>query len=748
MTSSSSSLQPIYTQYQEIYRQQQIVLSFEKYLDLVRENPQFHMRSAAHYLHDAFLQHGTRVSDMSDLVQVKRFQLFDRTTEKTGPIVGGEWGQQEIFHFLDGMVHSGYPSKLLLLHGPNGSSKTSTVESISQAMQEYSHTEAGAVYRFNWVFPADREALASVRNEGGPIGFSSDRSQDGPLDSFAELEEKKISCRIASEFKENPLFLLPQADRGKLLLDWMKKKFPADDVQIPTHILGSGLSKRNQQIFERLLYAYDGDLRKVFRHVQVERFFYSKQYRVGISTVEPQLSIDAYEKQLTLDKNYSNMPSVLHTISFHQCEGSLVDANRGFLEFSDFLKRPVEAFKYLLSSIEKGTVSFPSGIAYLDIVFFATTNDKHLDAFKSIPDFSSFKGRIELITVPYLLIPQEEEKIFHVDMQSLQRRKKFAPHCLRVLCQWACLTRLKQADLEMYAPEYRTLLAKLDPLSKLKLYAGEALQPIFSHKEEQVLQEIRLNLWEESRGMVVYEGRFGASPREVRALLHRAAQNAKEDYVTPEDMLSEIRSLVKDRTVYEFLQFEPREGYHDAAGFIERVQNDYLHVLEHEIIESMSIADTHEYEYFFTRYVNHVVAEIKKEKIWEEATSSYQIPSQGLMGEMEKILQVPHAAEHRNSILSRIGSYRVDHPKEEIRLEKIFSDHIGKIKEHFYEEKRKAIEENIQNMISFYQKETSMLSVEKQKNVEIIFSNLESKFGYSADMAYRCIQFLVKNRKK
>ncbi len=743
---SDGTLNGVYTAYQSIYRQQQVVLSFDQFLEIVEENPAQHIRNAANYLYDTFRFYNTRDSEYPDLMQARRFQLFDRTTERNGPIVGGEPVHQELFRLLEGFVCNGYPSKLLLLHGPNGSSKTSTVEAISHAMQAYSTTDEGAVYRFNWVFPADRDATPTARGEAATIGFTADKTKDASA-SFALLDEKKIACRISSEFKENPLFLLPMPYRQSLLSSWLQKKGASSTDTLPAHILSSGLSKRNQQIFERLLYAYEGDLKKVFRHVQVERFFYSRQYRIGISTVEPQMSIDAYEKQLTLDKNYTSIPSVLHTISFHQCEGNLVEANRGFLEFSDFLKRPVEAFKYLLTSIEKGTITFPSGIANLDAVLIATTNDKHLEAFKALPDFSSFKGRLELITVPYLLLPREEAKIYHQDMENLQKGKKIAPHCLEVLCQWACLTRIKQPNVELYDPEYRPLLDRLDPLSKLKLYEGESLYPRFTKQEEKTLLEIRLALWQESHHMVLYEGRFGASPREIRALLHRAAKQSPFSFVTPEFVFDEIRKLAKDRTIYEFLQFEPRAGYHDALGFIDLVQEAYFKVFEREVIQAMSMADEHEYDSFFSRYVIHVVAEIKKEKILEEATGSYQLPSQSLMEQVEKILGITHAVDHRASILSRIASQKLEHPDREIELPKIFSDHIVKIKEHFYEEKRKMIEANMQDMLAYRQHKKNLLTQDQQTMVEKIFSNLESHFGYSEEMSHHCLQFLVKNRK-
>jgi serine protein kinase len=264
--------------------------------------------------------------------------------------------------------------------------------------------------------------------------------------------------------------LIPLATRNIWLKQWIShvNDINIEDVELPIHTSLPGLSKRNQLIFENLLSAYDGDIAKVLSHVQVERFYYSKQYRVGVGTVEPQMSIDAVERQLTMDRNIGNLPPVLHNISFHEASGPLVEANRGILEFSDMLKRPIEAFKYLLSTVEKGTLNLPSSTANLDIVFFATTNEKHLDAFKTIPDFASFRSRFELITAPYLLRPSLEEKIYKHDIKAISEAKPVAPHTLSLLCLWAVLTRLKQPNPEYYEAKSRSVIARLDPINKLK----------------------------------------------------------------------------------------------------------------------------------------------------------------------------------------------------------------------------------------------------------------------------------------
>ena len=53
---------------------------------------------------------------------------------------------------------------------------------------------------------------------------------------------------------------------------------------------------------------------------------------MGIGTVEPQLAVDAQEQQLTMDKSISNLPPILHNISFFESRGSLIEANRGIVE--------------------------------------------------------------------------------------------------------------------------------------------------------------------------------------------------------------------------------------------------------------------------------------------------------------------------------------------------------------------------------------------------------------------------------
>ncbi len=764
-TGSNASVDALLTGFSgasmSLFKQRKTLLSFADFLGIVQKKPRMMIRNSSTYLRDVFDHFGKSESAASDskntpgqarngrLPEAPSFKIFDIGTDRRIPIIGGGAVQREFYNILQAFVRQGVSNKLIMLHGPNGSSKTSTIEAIAHTMQMYSEEDAGAVYRFNWVFPTDKSSAPKIRGESGPIGFGKSTSEESGPTSYALLEEFDIASRIVSEFKENPLYLIPMPERETWLRTWigLQDGCAPEKVELPAHILLGGLSKKNQQIYENLLIAYEGDAGKVLRHIQVERFFFSRQYRVGMSTVEPQMSIDAQEKQLTMDKNLANLPTSLQNIRFYEAQGELVEANRGILEFSDLLKRPVDTFKYLLSTIERGMVSLPSATALLDTIFVATSNEKHLDAFKAIPDFSSFRGRFEFIRVPYLLRPSLETKIYDTDRAALAKSYEILPHTIDLLCTWAALTRLKQPDPEAFEATLRGAIVKLDPRNKVRLYEGQPLQGLKAAEDRQ-LQDLRQQIQAESVGTVVYEGRFGASPREVRQVLYRAAQTALSGMIGPMDIFRELELLVKDRSVYDFLQFEPRGKYHDAPLFIKIIQDEFADIFELELLSSLTLVEEQQYENLLQRYVENIVAEIKKEKIYNAKSSSYEPANLNLMKELEKVLGVTGNTEkHREGVLGRVAAWKIENPSAQIDISGIFPDFLRKVQDHYYDEKSKVIEAAQKAMLALGTDEEKSLGDQDSALAKTAFTQLESRFGYSERATRASLKFLLSNRK-
>ena len=736
----SRDIQALMSQYRENFRQHGVILSFNDYLQRLASNPRLLLRNSPHYLLDTFEYFGQGDNNKD---RTKHFKLFDRQTPASPAIIGGREAQTAIYTTLHTFCAQGMVDKLILLHGPNGSAKTSTIETIAASMRDYSFTDEGSVYRFNWVFPQDMEKISYWRGESKPIGFGKKKDQQQGK-SYAYLEDDQISCKIPSEFRENPFYLLPMPQREQLLRQWIanSENKSIDDIELPPHVLLSGLSKRNQLIMENLLNGYEGNLEEVYRHIQVERFYFSRQYRVGISTVEPQMSIDAQEKQLTMERYLANLPVILQNFRFHESFGELVEANRGFLEFSDLLKRPIDTFKYLLSTIEKSILNLHSGTIPLDVVFFATTNETHLDAFKTIPDFSSFRERFNLITVPYLLRPSEEQQIYLPEVKILEKATKVAPHTIEFLSLWAVLTRLKQPNKDAYDEKHAELIKRLGPRNKVRLYEGEKLDQSFSIDEVAVFRSLTKELLTESHGAVVFEGRIGISPREVKAVIYRAAQNRK--VLTVIDIFDELERMIKERSVYEFLSISPRGRYHDVNYFLDICKKEFCYTFYRELIDAMDLVDHQAYIKLLNDYVEHVACYMKKEKILNPTTGEFNQPSEDLMVNVENILAIGEGKRlgHRQKVLNRLAAFRVENPEQKVDLEEIFVDYTEKIQGYYFFKNARQVKNNFNNILSLDNNDYH-LTTEQRQLAETTLTNLQEKYGYTKEMIISQLKFVI-----
>ena len=236
--------------------------------------------------------------------------------------------------------------------------------------------------------------------------------------------------------KDHPLLLVPREERRRLLEErchpTAREGAGETDFVLSDYLLDGELCHTCRQIHDALLAAYRGDWLKVLRHVQVERFYVSARYQQAAVTVEPQHFADAGYRQVTADRTTAALPPALHSIALFEPHGPLVAANRGLIEYSDLLKRDPNAFKYLLGTSETARVALDHFVLQLDLVLVASVNEKQLSAFKESPEFASFKGRLELVRVPYLRRASVEREIYDRQITSAAVGKHVAPHATRV----------------------------------------------------------------------------------------------------------------------------------------------------------------------------------------------------------------------------------------------------------------------------------------------------------------------------
>lgn len=719
------------------------LLSFDEYLGIVAANPRTHLRGSAQYLVDVIDSFG-----VNETPNGPRFKIFDMEfSDRKFRVVGQNSTHLEIYRSLKNFVKEGINNKLILLHGPNGSAKSSTVQCLMKGMEHYSEKPEGALYRFNWVFPIDKYIKQGLGLTGGSPSKAS-------MASFAKLPEEDIAARVPCDLKDHPLLLIPAADRNGYLENLAEKgdfsRSTSDSkysqFTLPDYLTKGSLCHKCNQIYEALLLRYKGDLSKVLAHIQVERFFINKRYRNSAVTIEPQMHVDAQSRQVTADRSLAFLPPSLQYISLYELLGDLPDGNRGIIDFADLLKRPVDTFKYLLIACEQGSVNVGSSIAFLDSVLIGSTNELQLDAFKEFPDFVSFKARIELVRVPYILEYTEEQKIYDIQIQKIAGEKHVTPHTTTVAALWAVLTRLKKPNASHYPAALTEIIGNMTPLEKAKLYDHGEMAPNLSADQRKFLKAAIPKLREEYNSVPYYEGRMGASAREIKGILYDAAQSAEFRCLTPLSIFRELDDFVKRVTEYEFLKQDVRDGYHDSQEFINVVRLEYLNTIDQEVRESMGLFEKVQYEDYLKKYIIHLSHLIKGEKMKNAITGKLESPDEQLLDEFEGIIGAPRSGKERDAfrqnVISTIGAYSLDHPNEVVKYRNVFPDFMARLEDHYFDQQKSQMTA-MHDAIALFGSEREA-DHEASKLAKLTLSNLVKKFGYCEHCAKSTVMFLIK----
>jgi serine protein kinase len=731
------------------FREDRTILSFKEYFELMSESPKRHLRSSAQYLVD-MLDHFGRVELDLPTGKVTRFKLFDAPfAAGEGRVAGQEVVQEAIYRLAANFAREGRVNKMILLHGPNGSAKSSLVRGIMAGMEAFARLPEGAVYSFNWIFPSERVGHSK-------LGFGStgeERKRPSTAgESFAYLPAEDVDARVPCEMHDHPVFLIPQVMRQKLLGDLL----PAVDghgvgaakTSAADYLRHGDLCYKCRRIFDALLVSYDGDLEKVLNHIQIERFYLSKRYRRGIATIEPQMSVDARVQQVTSDRSFASLPMALQHTSLFEPSGPLVDANRGILEFSDLLKRPVETFKYLLDTVETSTVSMESFVLHLDMLYIASTNETYLDAFKQHPDFSSFKGRMELVRVPYLLRYQTEREIYQPQITDRVVGRHVAPHAIDVAALWAVLTRMRRNDASHYSRDLSSVIEALTPMEKLRLYdTGLVSERLTSRLERELSAQIP-ELHRESQAYPNYEGRFGASARELRTALLNAAHYDEYRCLSPLAVFDELRSILANKSVYEFLKQEVVGKYHDHQAFLAEIEESYLKWIDDEVRESMGLATEASYAEHFSRYVTHVSHWVKKEKLLDQGSKAFVDPDERLMGEIEKVLVASgeSAEDFRRALIGIIGARALEAPDKSPDYAVIFKSYLSRLREDFFAKRKTLLRKTNEAFVKYTSDDKGGLEPKELEQAAAMLKSLTSRYGYCNHCARDTVAYLLRKR--
>ena len=375
-----------------------------------------------------------------------------------------------------------------------------------------------------------------------------------------------------------------------------------------------------------------------------------------------------------------------------------------------------------------------------------SANELHLDAFREHPEFASFRGRLELVRTPYLRSYLQEQAIYDTHVVP-QVKRHVAPHATRVAAMFAVLTRMRKPNADKYPRPLDGALAGLTALDKMELYTTGRAPDRFDRDVQKLITSGIKALHTESDAYPIYEGRIGASPREMRGVLLDATQSVSYKCLSPLAVLEEIDALCQRKGEFEWLQQEVvAGGYHDVKDFQGATFDRLLTLWEEELYTASGFIDEGRYAELFDRYVQHVNVWTKKERIRNRLTGDYEEPDEKLMQEVERLLEVKADVDDaRRQMISGFAAWSLDHPGQKVDAATVFPHHLRRIREAVLADRRPAVARLTRDIIILVREEAAGLDAQRKKDADQALQRL-FRLGYCESCAADAASTLLRKR--
>jgi serine protein kinase len=482
--STQSGLLDLVAANQDVGQYQELLWegNFEDYLNMVIENPNI-ARNSYQRLYDLVESFGHE--DYTEYKKdIRRHKFFDDPlNDGADAVFGIDIHLMKLVRVLQAAALGYGPEKrVLLLHGPVGSAKSTIARLFKKGLEHYSRIDEGKLYSYTWVV-------------------------DG--------------VETPAPMNDEPLLLIPNRARAAVI----DKINQGKDSRYELKLEGN-LNPVCRYIYKDLMKRYDGDFLKVQDHVKIRRLLLSEKDRVGIGTFQPKDEKNQDSTELTGDINYRliaeyGSDSDPRAFNF---DGEFNIAHRGIIEFVEMLKLDVAFLYDLLGASQEHRIK-PKKFAQtsIDEVIIGHTNEPEFRRLQNNEYMEALRDRTIKIDIPYITRASEETRIYQKDFNKESVSAHIAPHTLEMAALWAVLTRLEEPTNH-----------KLSLLQKAKLYDG---RPIPGFTEDHV---------KELRKTAKREGLTGISPRYIQDKISNAlVRDPDLECLNPFMVLNELEGGLK-----------------------------------------------------------------------------------------------------------------------------------------------------------------------------------------------------------
>ena len=574
--------------------------NFTEYLEIVAARPDV-IRTSFQRVYDMIMSYGS-----TEYVDAKKrivhYNFFDDPIgDGRDAVFGIDLPLQKLVNlFRSAAQQYGTEKRVILLHGPVGSAKSTIVRMLKKGLEEYSKTEAGALYSYSWVIPQ-------------PNG-----------------RDEVIPCPM----HEEPLRLVPEDLREEFLTELLPS-FTDKPYHYSVH---GGLCPVCRYYMRDLMKRTEGDWKRIVsNHIRVHRLGLSEQDRVGIGTFQPKDEKNQDSTELTGDVNYRKIAeygtdSDPRAFNF---DGEFNVANRGIIEFIEVLKLDVAFLYDLLGASQEHKIK-PKKFAQTDIdeVIIGHTNEPEYKKLQSNEYMEALRDRTVKVDIPYITRMSYEKRIYEKDFSPKRIPMHIAPHTFEVAAMWAVLTRLEDPT-----------QGNINVIQKMKLYDGRAL-PDFN---EDTVVELRKSAEREGMG--------GISPRYIQDKVSNAlVRYAGEGHINPFMVMNELESGLRHHSL--ITNEKDRERYRELLAI---VKQEYEEIIKNEVQRAIS-ADENAIRRLCANYVDNVKAYILKEKIKNPYTGQYGEPDERMMRSIEEKINIHESRkdDFRREIMNYIGALALE----------------------------------------------------------------------------------------
>lgn len=722
------------------------------YLNMVCAEPYRHTRTTYQLTFDMIQYFGFDTFEDSGET-VRRYKLFDDPfNQGKNAIYGLERTISKLVKYIRAGAREEGKERIFVLHGPVGTAKTSIIDLIGRGLESYSGSEEGAIYSFAWSFGKDFH-----NEDGGGLGFGS----QGARPDYSGIYNPVAT--LPSQMHEHPLFLIPREPRRELLEKLWKQNGLHAKFPIPHKVLEGDLEFNSKQIYQFLLRRYKGDWLRVMDHIKVQRTQISESGGMGIAKIPPEGNVETASQPVTMDENYKYIANLMSSVSLVRYFGKYVRGNRGLVHYSDIFKKPSNYLQHLLSAVEEHKMDFGEVGCDIDVMILGTTNQPEYQALRSDPLSKALRSRMRKIDVPYLLNYVDEEKIYNRGLRQAKRYHRIAPHATELAALWAVMSRLEKSDLPNasdIAEEARQVLAKLTPMAKALLFAGE-YPPLLTNRERQTLsREIRVRF----RNEFPSEGMDGIPTRILQNVFADICEDDQADCITPFAVFKLLDKVVDQGPVnYDFLSRQRDDGYHDFRAFTAVLRQRYDEIIASEIENSIVNVDPGDIEKRIRKYLTHVTAYNRNEKVKNEQTGADIEPDENMMQTIEELMNVEESERDafRFRMVSRLtnamtaGTSKLTPGPDAagIDLQKVYNDMFKEVHRSLYREVRDSVNwsaikrhlDKCRNRTELNKQLEEKGGDEKTSTMTLI-DNMERTYGYCFECAKPIILYFIEKR--